>query len=98
MATQAVNTEGITFAADKLHDANSYINFIFGSLQTTVKSLGDWRGVAGESARDAICQIFKGNDARDEVMKNYIEVLNQVVNPGYIETENKNRTLADQFK
>ena len=98
MAKQAVNTDGITSAAKKLYNVNSCINMVFGSMKNVAKKLdSNWTGSAGESARTLMYQIFKGNEARETVLKSYIALLEQKVNPEYITTEIDNTNLKDMF-
>lgn len=99
MTKQTVNTEGIASAAGKLRGINSNITFVFGTLKTTAKLLDDdWKGSAGESARTFMYEIFKGNEAREAVLQSYADMLEQKINPEYIETETANKSLADKFE
>ena len=98
MTKQVVNTDGIASAAKKLYNVNSSINMIFGSMKNSAKRLDtDWLGSAGESARTLLYEIFKGNEPREAVLKEYIALLEQKVNPEYIADEIENTTIADMF-
>lgn len=99
MAKQAVDTDRIASSANKLRTANNNINNEFCTLQNAAKQLNNnWKGVAGDVARTTMCQLFKNNEVRSTVLHNYVNLLEQQVNPGYINTENINTKLADKFK
>ena len=99
MAKQKIDTEKVASAANKLRSANSNINSEFRTLQGKSRQLdSDWKSKAGETARTTMYEIFKSNEERSTVLQNYINMLEQQINPGYIETEDANTTLADQFK
>ena len=99
MTKQTVNTDGIEAAAKKLHNVNSCITMVFGSMKNAAKALdADWTGNAGESARTLMYQIFKGNEAREEVLQSYIATLRQKITPEYVETEEINKTNSDSLK
>jgi len=99
MAKQEINTDRVTSAATKLNTANSNINTAFGTLQNKAKQLdSDWNSAAGGIAQTTMYQLFKNSEARSAVLQNYINLLEQLVNPLYIETEAVNTKLADKFK
>jgi len=99
MTKLVVNTVGIDLANNKLRTANNAINQEFSTLQNRAKQLdNNWKSIAGDTARDTMHEIFKNNEARSAVLKEYINLLENKVNPGYIVTENNNTKLADQFK
>ncbi|CDX04951.1 Type VII secretion system ESAT-6-like [Desulfitobacterium hafniense] len=99
MAKQVVNTDRLTSAANKLRTVNNNITGEFRTLQNKAKQLdSNWKSAAGEAARTTMYQLFKNNEVRSTVLQNYINMLEQQVNPGYTNTETVNTKLADKFK
>ena len=99
MAKQAINTDSVTSAANRLRAANTTINGEFRTMQNAAKRLeSDWKSAAASVAHTTMYQIFGNNEARSTVLQNYINMLEQQINPSYINTENTNTSLADQFK
>lgn len=96
---QLVDTEGIYAAAVKLRNTNDDINGQFDVLIQKAKSLEtDWNSAAGSLACSKMYELFKNSEIRYSVIQNYINMLEQQVNPGYESAEEANTTLADQFK
>ena len=99
MAKQAIDTERVAAAASKLRATNTAINNELRSLQNAAKRLeNNWRSAASSAAQTTLYQLFSNNDSRSAVMQNYIYVLEQQINPRYINVENANTKLADKFK
>ena len=99
MAKQVVDTDRIRDAASKLRTADSNMNNEFRVLQNRAKQLDtNWRGAAATVAQTAVYRLFQGNEVRSSVLRNYINMLEQQVNPGYTEVETANKKLADSFK
>ena len=99
MAKQVVNTDRIASASNRLRTSNNNINNEFRTLQNKAKQLdSNWKGKAGDAARTTMYQLFKNSETRSTVLQNYINMLDQQVNPGYTSTENTNTKLADKFK
>lgn len=99
MAEQIVNTLGISSSSNKLRTANNNINEEFITLQNKAKELdNNWHGAAGEAARTTMYQLFKYSEERSKVIQNYINILEQQINPGYNNSETVNTKLADKFK
>ncbi len=99
MLKEVVNTDGIASAAVKLRSVNDNINGRFDTLKNKAKQLeSNWNSAAGSAASTIMYQLFKMGETRSYVIQNYINMLEQQVNPGYSETENVNKSLADQFK
>jgi len=99
MAKQAINTDRVTSAANRLRATNNTINNEFRALQNAAKRLEyDWKSPAGSAAQTTMYQLFSNNQTRSDVIQNYINMLEQQVNPGYINAENTNIKLADKFK
>ena len=99
MTKQTIDTDRIVASATALRTANSNIGSAFQTLQNSAKRLEDnWKGAAGTTAQTTVQQIFKISEERSKVLQNYVNFLEQQVNPGYIDTETVNTTLADKFK
>ena len=99
MEKQSINTDRVMSAANKLRTTNTAINNQFRTLQNTAKLLEyDWKSAAGSMAHTTMYQLFGNNQIRSTVIQNYINLLEQQVNPGYINAENTNTKLADKFK
>lgn len=94
-----VNTESIASAVAMLKNVNENINGKFDTLKEKAKSLEkNWNSVAGSIACSRMHELFKYSETRNSVMQNYINMLEQQINPGYEGVENLNERLADQFK
>jgi len=99
MAKQSINTEKVMSAVYRLRAINATINNEFRNLQNIAKRLeNDWKSSAGANAHTTIYQLFKNNEIRSSVIQNYINLLEQQVIPGYINTESVNNKLSDKFK
>lgn len=96
---QLVNTEGISTAATKLRTVNDNISGKFDTLTKKARVLeSDWNSSAGSLACSKMYELFKLNETRYSVIQNYINMLEQQVDPNYESAEEANKTLADQFK
>ncbi len=96
---QHVNTEGVSSAAVKLRNINDKISQKFDELVRNAKTLEqDWSSPAGNIACSMMYELFKNSEVRYSVIQNYINLLEQQVNPGYESAEKANGTLADQFR
>jgi hypothetical protein len=98
MPKQVVNTDRIISSVNKLRTVNGNINTAFSTLQIKIKQLNNWKGAAGTAAQTTAHHISQNNEVRSAVIQNYINMLEQQVNLGYIETETVNKKLADNFK
>lgn len=99
MAKQVVDTDMIRDAVSKLRTADRNMNNEFRTLQNKAKQLDtNWRSAAATAAQTAIYRLFQDNEVRSAVLQNYINMLEQQVNPGYTEAETANKKLADSFK
>lgn len=99
MSKQIVNTEGIEETVSCLVSVNNAIINKIEELQYHFKEVENtWRSRAGERACTMMYQIFKNSEYRSAVIQNYINLLEQQVNPGYVNKETENTTLADMFK
>ena len=98
-SVQRINTAGVQTAATSLRRANDNINSQFGTLKATASRIEDeWKGTAAALADTKLQGILKNAESRSTVMQNYIDFLEQQVNPGYTAAENTNKKLADQFR
>lgn len=96
---QFVDTEGIASVITKLRGVNENINSCFNTLEKKAKLLeNDWKSPAGSRACTVMYELFNGSETRGYVIQNYINLLEQQINPGYESAENANKSLADQFK
>ena len=99
MVKQVVNTDRLATSANKLRTVNNTVNSEFCSLQNKAKQLdSNWKGAAGSAAQSTMYRLFQYSETRSSVLQNYINMLEQQINPGYISAENANTTLADKFK
>ena len=98
MTRQEVNSEQISTASNSLRTTIINIDNDFDKLRGRMRQLESWRGAAGTAAQTTMHQIFNFNDARSKVLQNYLNMLEQQVNPGYQSAETTNRSLADKFK
>ena len=99
MAKQSIDTDRVASAANRLRSTNTAINNEFRTMQNAAKRLeSDWNSRAGSAAHSTLYQLCGNNEVRSAVLENYINMLEQQVNPGYVNAENVNTRLADQFK
>jgi len=99
MARQSIDTDRVMIVASKLSTTNSTINGKFQSLQSATRRLEvDWKSNAGSLAHTTMYQLFGYSEARFNVLQNYKNMLEQQVNPSYIDAEDINTKLADKFK
>lgn len=99
LSGQTVNTEGISAAIMQLKSANQNIDSGMDSVIKNAKQLEQsWQSPAGTAACTLMYEVFGGNNSRSAVIQNYINLLDQQVNPGYSEAESVNTSLADMFK
>lgn len=95
-----MNTEAVVTAAGNLKSINNQIRNDFPRLQTAITQLDSaWDGSAATTAISKFNEIkSKFLDARYNVIDNYVKFLLQQVGEGYTQTEDANKSLADQFK
>lgn len=99
MAKQVVNTERFSLSVARLRNVNDNINSEFQTLKNKSRKLeSSWNGNAAEAAKTTLYRLYGNNDVRSKVIQNYINMLEQQVNPGYTSAEEVNTTLADKFK
>lgn len=96
---QHVDTNAITAAVTALTATDTQINGQLNGLQQRVRNLQkDWNSQAGYAALSRFCDILSGNDARSQVLQNYITVLSALVAPGYQNAVQTNTRLSDLYK
>ncbi len=99
MTKQIIDTVRVGQTIAMLKSVNSAIDNEMTVLEGTPKRLDDgWNSRAGDIACGILRQILSGGKARSAIIRNYINMLEQQVNPGYIATEEHNTKLADNFK
>ncbi|MDR1703296.1 MAG: hypothetical protein LBS19_01240 [Clostridiales bacterium] len=99
MAKQSIDTARVGVTITKLKSVNNAIDNEMSALERTSKRLDDgWNSSAGDAAIGTLRRIISGGKARHSVIKNYIAMLEQQINPGYIAVEEHNTKLADNFK
>lgn len=96
---ELINTEGVAASAANLKRVNENIKRSFDQLTGKARSLeSDWNSKAGSIACSKMYELFKISGTRYSVIQNYVNILEQQVDPGYENTEQVNSSLADQFK
>ena len=98
MAKQVVNTDRITISANKLRSANSNIITAFDRVKSKMKLLDAWKGAAGTAAQTTKYKLYNNSNELSKVLQNYTNLLEQRINPAYVNTEDVNKKLADKFK
>ena len=96
---QSINTEALDAAVGTLRTSSSNLNAAFEKVSRHTSTLGScWQSGAGSKAETTLYQLSKANEDRDAILQNYILVLTQVVEQGYLMAEEANTSLADYFK
>lgn len=100
MSDLLINAQRVTTQAGKIKGYNDKIKEQFSSVETAVGKLDDkWNSPSASTAMDKFSTIKNTyNDARYQVIDDYVAFLNQQVGVGYTQTESLNKTLAAQFK
>ena len=98
MSNQFINTPGVADAASRIRAANGNINNSFSTLQSRMLPINNWQGAAGSVAQTTMHQLFKMSGVRSSILQNYVNILEQQVNPNYQSAESTNKLLADQFR
>lgn len=100
MLRQSIDTERVAAVAAVLQSVNENINDSCDKMgKTCDRQLSEnWKSEAGSAAITLLYELLKGNESRSTVIQNYISFLGQQVDPGYVEAERVNTSLADQFK
>lgn len=99
MGRQSIDTNRVMATAQKLRTVNRNIGDAFSTMQRTAKGVErDWNSRAGALAQTALYSLFQNNASRAAVLQNYINFLEQSVAHGYVNAEDVNKKLADQFR
>jgi uncharacterized protein YukE len=95
-----VDTGRVAAAATNIANYNNRIRDDFSSVESAIRALNSvWDSSAAEQAIDSFYKIKNNfHEPRYTVMDNYVKFLQQKVDPGYIQVETTNTTLADLFK
>lgn len=99
MADLKVNTDAVVSAAGKIRSCNNTMRNSFSNVENTITKLdSSWDGSVAVMAINKFNQIrVDFCDSRYKVMDNYVNFLLQQVGQGYEQTQNANKSLADQF-
>lgn len=100
MSELSVNTDAVVAAADSIKLFNAQIRDGLPSLQKAIAQLDNsWEGSASSVAISKFNEIISEfSDTRYNVLDNYANYLLQQVGEGYLQTEEENISLAEQFK
>lgn len=99
MSKQLVDTDRLRIGADALNWLNGQIRDAFVQMEKAAGQLEtSWQSAAGAQAVTTMYTLFRGQEERDKVLRNYIQMLEAQVQPGYVQAETANLSLADQFK
>ena len=100
MSRMHVNTAGIAASAGRLTKTNENIRDSFADVRKAISKLdSSWDGAASEFAVSKFHEIDKEcSQRRYDAVKENIDYLNRIINPGFVATESKNASLADMFK
>ncbi len=99
MEKQVVNTERIALSAERLRNTNNAIDTAFSNMKRKTDKLeSNWKSRTADVAKSVLEKIMQDGVDRSKVLSNYINLLDQQVKLGYINTEDVNTTLADKFK
>lgn len=99
MKEQKINVELVKDTADRLRSFNLRIDEDFLSMMQTLSRLcRDWNSPAGDKAQEVISELGRNNEVRSGVLQNYANVLDKYVAVNYINTEDANISMADQFE
>lgn len=100
MARLKVDAEQVIATANKIKKLNNQMRDEFCTVQDAIKRLdGTWDGSAATNAIGKFNSIKNSYcNARHSVIDSFVAFLHQQVGEGYTQTENVNKSLADQFK
>ena len=100
MAGVKINTDLVSATATKISGLNNEMRAGFNDVQNAIKKLDSaWDGAAATSAMNKFNAIKNAYcDARYNVVNNYVTFLRQQIDAGYVQTEQVNTSLADQFE
>lgn len=96
---QSLDTAALDTAVSALRSADGSINAAFTAVERQSGVLqGSWHSGAGSTAVTQLYQLIKGNESRSAVLQNYINLLVQQVEQGYVSVEEANTSLASYFR
>ena len=96
---QQLDTNAVTAAVTALTATETQINRQLNALRQGARNLQkDWNSQAGYAALSRFYDILSGNDARSQVLRNYIALLSGQVSPGYQSAVQANTRLSDLYK
>lgn len=95
--TQGINTERMESVITKLETVNNSLTDRINATQK-VESRVIWESRAGTHSGTVFYRALALNQARSEVLQNYIDILRKQVDPNYIQAEEANKLLAAQFE
>ena len=100
MPRQSIDTEKMDSTIVTLKTTNQNISRAFSEMERIARSTlqNNWNSSAGDAAFRQLMELLKGHESRETVLQNYINLLEQQVNPGYLDAEELNKSLASQFK
>lgn len=95
-----VNTDQVVSTANKIKNINDKINKEFEAVEKAIRTLDNyWESPAASTAIEKFSSIKDSfYDARYAAVNNYVNFLLTQVGEGYVQTEDKNKSLADAFK
>ena len=95
-----VDVEQVVNTANRIKKLNTEMKDGFSSVQDAIKKLDDtWESSAATNAMTKFNAIKNSYcEARYTVVDNFVAFLHQQVGQGYTQTENVNKSLAEQFK
>lgn len=100
MTNLKMNTEAVVTAATKLKKINNQIQNDFSDLQKEIIQLDNsWESSVAAMTIGKFYDVkSKYLDACYHVIDNYVNFLFDQVGEGYIQTEETNKSLSEQFK
>lgn len=100
MVSIKINTAGAVAVANNIKASNMQIRNGFSPVKSAISRLdANWEGAAASKAISKFHEIdSKFSEARYSVVDNYVRFLLQQVGEGYTQTEEVNKSLADEFK
>ncbi|MCP8969378.1 WXG100 family type VII secretion target [Ectobacillus ponti] len=95
-----VDTARVAAAAKGIARCNNKIKQDFAAVESAMKALdSSWEGEASASAMHSFYEIKHAYyEPQYQVIQNFVNFLQQQVDPGYTQTEQTNTSLADAFK
>lgn len=100
MSNLKINTDIAVITATNIKTINGQIRDDFSNVQNAINQLDNsWEGSVASKTISKFNEIkYKFADARYNVVDNYVSFLLRQVSEGYEQTEEVNKSLADEFK